>query len=590
MIVKMKKITVLAVEKYAAHTVEALRKLGFLHVSHMQQPRADYITSLEHKLIVLDKALLLLKDVSKQKQERDKERLLSYEKEIMNLSEQNQHYIAEKQKTEEKLLWYKNWGDISLVSVEEIEKAGIFIKLYLCSKSELKKISQDKCVYIISQKGGQVQIVFVSANEEETLGFTQIGLPREGRHSSQRKMTAISEHLEKIEKRVTELSAYRKSFLEYKKDLLKNLEFYKVRFGMAHKEGICCLQGFCPQGSVSQIEKVAKLKGWAVMIEEPEDPLEVPTLVSYPRWTKAIKPIFDFMGTLPGYKEYDISPWFLLFFSLFFAMLIGDAGYGFLFLGVTFFARRKLPKAPREPFFLMYILAVATIIWGAVTGTWFGAEKIGQLPGFEALVVDKINSFAEGNQNFMIYICFLIGAVHLTLAHAIVAFKYINSWIALSQVGWIMIVWTSFFIAGKLVLSKAMPGFALILGLLGVLLVILFSNFQKNILKGALISLADLPLKAIGCFADVVSYLRLFAVGYASVVLAVTFNNMAFDLGFNTIFTAVLAVFILFLGHSLNIVLGFMGVIVHGIRLNMLEFSGHLNMEWSGRQYKPFKE
>jgi V/A-type H+-transporting ATPase subunit I len=126
--------------------------------------------------------------------------------------------------------------------------------------------------------------------------------------------------------------------------------------------------------------------------------------------------------------------------------------------------------------------------------------------------------------------------------------------------------------------------------LVGITLVLFFSNPQKNMFKGMLSTLTALPLSVIGAFSDVVSYLRLFAVGYASVVLASTFNNMALSGGVNTVFAGVSAALILFLGHALNITLCMMAVVVHGIRLNMLEFSGHLGMQWSGMKYEPFCE
>ncbi|NQT06695.1 MAG: hypothetical protein HQ575_04045, partial [Candidatus Omnitrophica bacterium] len=103
-------------------------------------------------------------------------------------------------------------------------------------------------------------------------------------------------------------------------------------------------------------------------------------------------------------------------------------------------------------------------------------------------------------------------------------------------------------------------------------------------------TLGNLPLSIISAFSDVVSYLRLFAVGYASVIVANSFNNMAMEAGFGSIASGLGAAFILFFGHALNIALGIIAVVVHGIRLNMLEFSGHLGMQWSGREYKPFKE
>jgi len=114
--------------------------------------------------------------------------------------------------------------------------------------------------------------------------------------------------------------------------------------------------------------------------------------------------------------------------------------------------------------------------------------------------------------------------------------------------------------------------------------------FKKTLLKGIGISLANLPLEVISGFSDVVSYLRLFAVGYATVVVASSFNSMATGEGISSIVAGFGAAIILLLGHALNIILAMMSVLVHGVRLNMLEFSGHVGVQWSGKAYEPFKE
>jgi V/A-type H+-transporting ATPase subunit I len=116
-----------------------------------------------------------------------------------------------------------------------------------------------------------------------------------------------------------------------------------------------------------------------------------------------------------------------------------------------------------------------------------------------------------------------------------------------------------------------------------------FTNINKGFFKGALATITDLPLSVIGSFSDIVSYLRLFAVGYASVVVSQSFNNMAVGAGIDSVLGGLMAAVILFFGHALNIILCFMAVIVHGIRLNMLEFSGQLGMQWSGKEYDPFR-
>ncbi len=236
----------------------------------------------------------------------------------------------------------------------------------------------------------------------------------------------------------------------------------------------------------------------------------------------------------------------------------------------------------------MYVLSGATIGWGAISGTWFGYQEIAQLPILSLLVVDEVNSFVDENQPFMMFLCFVIGAVHLTIARATAALRKINSVTALSELGWIGIIWSLFFVAGNLVLGRSIPEYTMWLLGSGIGLVLLFANQQPSVLRGVVTTLADLPLKLIGSFSDIVSYLRLFAVGYASVVVASSFNDMALEIGFDSLVGGFGAAGVLFVGHALNVTLGMMAVIVHGIRLNMLEFSGHLGMQWSGKPYRPF--
>ena len=116
-------------------------------------------------------------------------------------------------------------------------------------------------------------------------------------------------------------------------------------------------------------------------------------------------------------------------------MLCCDAGYGILFFVITFIVRRKFKKAPPQPFFLMYVLSLATIVWGAITGTWFGSERFAQLPILNSFIIQDISSFAGNNQNLMIFICFTIGAVQLSIAHFILGFRYLNSLRALVELG-----------------------------------------------------------------------------------------------------------------------------------------------------------
>jgi V/A-type H+-transporting ATPase subunit I len=178
----------------------------------------------------------------------------------------------------------------------------------------------------------------------------------------------------------------------------------------------------------------------------------------------------------------------------------------------------------------------------------------------------------------------------LSIAHA---WKFLRKWPslkALSDIGWVFILWTAYFLANTLILNKAFPVFGKYFFIIGAALVILFTNPARNIFKGIGLGLGDFLLKLMGSFGDIVSYVRLFAVGAAGVAIAGAFNHMALAIGARTLLTGLVCFIILFLGHTLNIVMGILAVLVHGVRLNVLEFSGHLDMEWSGTEYAPFKQ
>ncbi len=589
MIVKMRKVTILVSKNSLNTALINLRKLGVVHIIHLRKPHADYIDKTRQRLFRIDKVLKLIGKSEKQT-ELSKEELISAPKEIINLFQEKNKIEEDLRELRAKISWFETWGDITRQDLNQLAEKNIFVRLYLCTKKDFKKIKKGKLVYSLGQKGANLQIAYITTDRRENLNLKEAKPPEGSFKSLKAKIDSLNRDKERIKKDLSKFSLYRDCFKRYKNNLVEKFEFIKVKFGMARSESLSWLQGYCPVNSAERVKKIADEKGWGIVLEKPDKPEKVPTLLRNPKWVEIIKPVFNFMGTLPGYREYDISFWFLLFFSLFFAMLIGDAGYGFIFFIATYFLRRKFKKAPAALFVLFFLLSSTTIIWGALSGTWFGAENIAKSPFFNYFIIDKINSFVSSNQRFMIYLCFIIGVVHLSIAHLIKAFRYLNSFKALAEIGWVCILWAAFFLAGKLVLDRPVSEFALPLGAIGAAAVILFSNFQKNILKGALNSLGTLPLDIVSSFSDIVSYLRLFAVGYATVAVAAAFNGMAANTGLEGFLGGLVAAFILFLGHGLNILLGLMSVIVHGIRLNMLEFSGQLGMEWSGEEYRPFRE
>ena len=220
------------------------------------------------------------------------------------------------------------------------------------------------------------------------------------------------------------------------------------------------------------------------------------------------------------------------------------------------------------------MLSTATIVWGALSGMWFGVQK----GGIRLLTDPRIK-----NASVQI-LCFVLAIAQLSLGHLWQAFRQ-RSWRSFgANLGWTLVIWGNFFLAVKIIVSPgAFPVYMYYLYGVGLALVMIFSvNWRDP--AGAF----QFPFNVIGSFTDVLSYIRLFAVGMAGAKIAESFNMMGMDVAKSSPYYIAFGVLVLLLGHTLNLALGVMSVLVHAIRLNTLEFSNHCGLTWSGSPFKPF--
>jgi len=589
MIVKMKEVTLVVNGRNRDDALSALRKLGVLHVRSTMQESTEDISTIGSLQGTVDKALAVLDPYTAGKVKKAKDMqpvvqdIITYQSELATMRTR----LSELEQT---CQWYNWFGRVSGESIDVLKNQGVHIRFYQTDKAGLKTVSPDRQVYVAGEQGGTVYCALISDSPDDVLDFKEMPMPDTEYGQLKKDITLAQKDIAALEKKLHGMAAYKEALAAYRKQLDKRLEYARVRAGMGNDEDFAYVSGYCPADATDSLKQCADKESWAYIIADPDNLRDVPTLLRNPRWLRIVQPLFDFMGTLPGYHELDVSFAFLAFFSLFYAILIGDAGYGLVFLAGTLFLSRKFKDAPQEPFYLMYLLSAATILWGLLSGTWFGSEQLAQLPVLRDCVLPQLDSFSDSSQNFVMQLTFTIGAIHLSIARLMSAFKRMNSPTAIAELGWIAIIWGIYFVANNLILSVPLNSAVIPLVAGGAAVVALFANFQKNIVKGFLLSLGNLPLDIISSFSDVVSYIRLFAVGFATVIVASSFNDMAAGVGFNSILSGVMVSVILVFGHGLNIILGLMAVLVHGVRLNMLEFSGHCNLEWSGRNYMPFKE
>ncbi|MCK5196735.1 MAG: V-type ATP synthase subunit I, partial [Spirochaetales bacterium] len=485
--------------------------------------------------------------------------------------------------------------------IKFLQENGVSIKLFELTTNELKILPDDIPMFTISRTKSKGYYVVIDYKVPHMDNMEELLIPRKGLNDLKQELQEKIETKKKIEQELVTLSEAVHALKSLLSEYDAEIEFENIYSGMSVDGSIAYLQGFIPVENTELIKSESATNGWAIMLKDPVEDDKVPTLVKNSKVVRMIEPVFNFLGTIPGYREKDISLFFLIFLSLFTAMIIGDGGYGSIFFLVSIYAgikiRKKTGTVP-DAIKLFTLMGFLTVIWGAISGTWFGAESIIELPFFKIFIIDSIASFSKTDTSQLImHMCFMIGVVHLSIAHIwnfIAMLKKKPVIKAFAQPGWLAMIIGLYFLVLNLVLGAdnfPLPDFALYLIFAGLGFVVVFSEQDGRFFKGLLRGISSLLttfLDSISAFSDIISYIRLFAVGLATVAVASSFNSMAAGMGSGVV-GIIAAIFILAIGHTLNIAMVALSVVVHGIRLNVLEFSGHLGMEWTGINYNPFR-
>lgn len=606
MIAKMKKVSLIVLASRRTRSIEQLRRLGVLHIE-TSSAESETLSNLLARRAKIERALAALPPAEEEKAAQAKavvEEGLAVAEHVETLVEERRdlHEALEKLDREHALL--EPWGDFPPEAVADLAEHGVYMRLYSASRKAFAKLPDRDRVFVVSDpKRDTVRFVRISVGSPE--GAEGEGDPRSVPTRSlgdvRDEISSKRRQLEQIEHRLAEVN---RSVLEAARLLLtRDIEFEAVHASMAEDGEVCFISGFVPVDDVDELRSTAQSDGWALLIQDPEPGDPVPTEIRNPKAVRIIQPVFDLLGTVPGYNELDISFWFLAFFSIFFAMIIGDGGYGLLLLTVSviFLVRGKRKTGQvADGLILFALLSSFTVVWGAITGNWFGYEGFSELPVLKSLIIPGLNSFVPRSSFYIQWICFILGAVHLTIAHTwnfIRGLREKPRIRAFADLGWLAVVFGVYFLVLNVVLDAEqfpIPRFAIYLVAAGVGLVLITNqqeagtNFFVGIGKG-LANIIPTALDSINVFSDTVSYIRLYAVGLASIEIAKSFNAMAGEMG-SGVGGVIAGAVILALGHTLNLAMGALSVVVHGVRLNVLEFSGHLGMEWTGTPYRPFGE
>ncbi|MBN1545972.1 MAG: hypothetical protein JW902_04860 [Syntrophaceae bacterium] len=600
MIVKMKKIYLVVLDSLREAALHKLRDMGVVHIDLEREHSSEAVNSLVEKKALFERALLSLSQIKNKSEiaETGPHSLDEAEKlawKIITIQDKLKYLEDEKEKIRRDLLALAPWGDFDPTLIHELQKKGLFLKFFKLTKEQMDALPKDVRYLKINTIKNSSYIIVADFDEGvfQRISDEPFTLPQRG-------ISQLAADLEKTEAQTAELAedlanmaAKRNLLVRGLEELEVIFEFESVNSSMGVTDRFAYISGYVPVDRLESIKKSAAAMHWALLIRDPEEHETPPTLIRNPKWIEMIQPLFKFLDTTPGYREFDISMLFLCFFTVFAAMIIGDAGYGLIFLGMILFMRKKLKQAPAQIFILLSVLSISTTVWGVITGTWFGSKTLAELPLLKSLIIPEIASFGPEDTTDMIQeLCFVIGITHLTIGILISFVRKLPSLSAIAELGWLLILYCMYFAARYFVLGAPLSSAAIPLFAAGFALVLLFSEQNgPGVIKGALCGIVWSPMKflnSVSMFADLVSYIRLFAVGLATVAVAQSFNAMASR--FEGPGGTIAAILILFLAHTFNMGMALLAVIVHGVRLNMLEFGGKIGMEWSGYAYNPFRK
>ncbi|BDG01460.1 V-type ATP synthase subunit I [Anaeromyxobacter oryzae] len=350
------------------------------------------------------------------------------------------------------------------------------------------------------------------------------------------------------------------------------------------RDEVLAVQGWAPRDRVAALRQYATDRRLAITVAEPGLGEAPPTLLANPPALRGGEALVNFYRT-PGYHMWDPSKAVFLSFVAFFGMILSDAAYGAVLGLGTLLAWRRLGRAAGGARGLLAALAISSVVYGVLVGSYFG-----WVPPRGSLLA-KAHLLDAEDQGVMMLISIGIGVAHLSAANLTSAWRRRRSLAALAPLGWTVVLLAGFWVG----VARAHPG-AVRLGLggvgLGLALVLLFSSEHPvSFAPRALVSRLLEGLKGITevskVFGDVLSYLRLFALGLAAIKLAEAFNSLAASSFALRGVGILLGIVVLVAGHAINLAMGILGGVVHGLRLNVIEF-----FNWSlpveGEPYRAF--
>ena len=611
MITKMKKYDFLVYHAQYDDFLEKLREIGVLHIATLENndkscellvEKFNLKKRIENNIDILYNKLdknISLSQTSIHVFDEGMD-LLAKSEALLSQLEQAKQALTIAEKEYERI---SAWGNFSIDQLKKIEETGYYVKLFTCPTRLYKPEWEEQFnAFVINELNNTTYFVTLTKDEKIEIEAEQFDI----NNSDSTIATANYEEAKKLYntqfEEIKEFAVNNINNLKYLSLLITEIiDIDKVKLNTikAADDTVMVLEGYCPIDTESTLLDFLQKNDIYYEVNDPKAEDNVPIKLRNNRFTKLFEPLTGMYG-LPNYNEFDPTPILGPFFLLFFAMCMGDAGYGLILI---LFGIGVITKKIKIEMFeglgpIITVLGVGTTVIGFFLGTFFGIDlsTVSWLP-------DSVKSILLKGElmgfDIQMVAAIIIGIFHICLAMVVKAICYtkqsgiMNN---LSTWGWLILILggiiTAILAISNAISIEATKYMIIAIGIISALGIFIFNNIKRNPLINIGAGLWDTYNMITGILSDVLSYIRLYALGLAGAMLGQAFNQLGFMvLGDDPIFIQYLPfIIIVLIGHTLNIALSSLSAFVHPLRLTFVEYFKNLGYEGKGEKYSPLSK
>ena len=590
MVTEMTKYDFILLSGDADAFLEKLQSVGVVDITRSMKPIDEKSEKLSARAEIYRKAISALKEIEKADDPGQKPTDFAVEvMETVRDKDAIEAQLPQLRKDADELV---PWGQFDAKSFDRLKEMGLKLHFYK-AKAIDPEWKEQYAISEISNLGGYSYFVVVSDTDDYDFPLKELPAPDRDYAAIQKQIADLEAQVKQKEHRLAQLKWHEPVLqAEMDKTLSKlDLHLAHVSGEKAAEDYITVFEGFAPAENEPALHDMLEKENILYLVDKAKVDDNPPIKLKNNKFVSKFELLTDMYGR-PKYDEFDPTVFISIFFMLFFAFCMGDAGYGLVLILAGILLKKKMPNIAS----LGVVLGIATTVIGLLFHTFFSMDMLewSWIPeGVKKCMVPKQIFGFDGTMVLAI----LVGIVHICLAMIVKTYQstkvkgFANS---LATWGWTLLIVGGVIVGGLAlmgVIDKALTKWiVIVIGCLSALGIFFLNDLHRNPLLNVGSGLWETYNTATGLLGDVLSYLRLYALGLAGAKLGEAFNAIGLQALGDGGARWIAFILIVLVGHTLNVAMCVLGAFVHPLRLNFLEFFKNSGYEGSGRRYKPLTQ